>query len=179
MAHIEALIVAMAVEDLGVPEALIREKLPHLLSLPASQSMPELAALAGKDVSVLAEAMKRRPDVGQPLTLFPEVPGVLAGLAGAGYTLVLTTNSPLDALHDRLEEAGILRYFRLVLGTDLANGVTKGPVHIRLAAAELGLAIDELGPVSVLVGDQVGDIALAKEHGMAAIGRASAGSVTA
>jgi phosphoglycolate phosphatase-like HAD superfamily hydrolase len=176
MAHIEALIVAMAVDDLGVPEALIREKLPHLLSLPASQSMPELAALAGKDVSVLAEVMKRRPDVGRPLTLFPEVRGILAGLAGAGYTLVLTTNSMQQALHERLEEAGILRCFRLVLGTDLANGVTKGPVHIRLATAELGLAVDDLGPVSVMVGDQVGDIALAKEHGMAAIGRASAAS---
>ena len=173
MAHIEALIVSIAVEDLGVPEPVIREKLPHLLSLPASQAMPQLAALAGREVGVLDEIMKRRPDSRQPLTLFPEVRDVLAGLASAGYTLVLTTNTPSMGLSERLQAAGVLRFFRLVLGTDLANGTTKGPEHIRLAAAELGLEVSALGNVSVLVGDQEGDMRLAKQFAMLAIGRAS------
>ena len=76
-------------------------------------------------------------------------------------------------LSERLQAAGVLRFFRLVLGTDLANGTTKGPEHVRLAAAELGLEVSDLGSVSVLVGDQEGDMRLAKESGMLAIGRAS------
>lgn len=177
MAHIETLIVSMAVEDLGIPEDVIRGKLSHLLSLPASQAMPELAALAGKDVAVLSELMQRRPDItGQPLVLFPEVREVLAGLAASGYTLVLTTNTPAQGLDERLEAAGILQDFRIVLGTDLAAGTAKGPEHIRLAAAELGLGTKDLASVAIMVGDQEGDMRLAKQFGMPAIGRAKAGS---
>ncbi len=177
MSHIRALITSIAVEDLGIPEDVIRAKLPYLLSRPAHQAMPELAALAGKDVGVLDEIMKRRPDAtAQRLALFPEVKDVLGRLASCGYTLVLTTNTPALGLSDRLQAVGILHCFRIVLGTDLASGVMKGPEHMRLAAAELGLVVGDLGGVSVLVGDQEGDMRLAKEFGMRAIGRAAEAS---
>lgn len=168
MAHIESLIVSMAVDELGMEEDVIRAELPRLLSLPASQSMPMLAELAGKDLGVLDQLMR---GAAPPLTLFPEVPAVLERLA-TRYTLVLSTNTPAQGLDDRLADAGVLNYFRLVLGTDLTSGRVKGPAHIRLAATELGVAQGDLGPASVLIGDQEGDMRLAKEFGMAAVGRA-------
>jgi phosphoglycolate phosphatase len=171
MAHIATLVTSIAVYDLGIPEPVIREKLPHLLSLPAHQAMPQLAALAGKDVGVLEEIMRRRPDdVSPPLTLFPEVPAVLTALADSGYTMVLTTNSPQAGLPERLGDAGIDRFFSIALGTDLATGATKGPEHIRLLAEGLGIPLSDLGGLAVLVGDQEGDMRLAKQFGMAAIG---------
>jgi phosphoglycolate phosphatase-like HAD superfamily hydrolase len=171
MAHIATLVTAIAVNDLGIPEPVIREKLPYLLSLPAHEAMPQLAALAGKNVAVLDEIMRRRPDdIALPLTLFPEVPAVLSALADSGYTMVLSTNSPQAGLAERLRAAGIERFFRIALGTDLATGATKGPEHIRLLAEGLGIPLSDVGGVSVLVGDQEGDMRLAKQLGMAAIG---------
>jgi phosphoglycolate phosphatase len=171
MAHIEALIVSIAVEDLGLTQALIREHLPHLLSLPASEALPRLAALAGKDVGVLQEVVRRRDNARPPLTLFPDVSEVVERLANNGYTLVLTTNSPQDGLRERLEDAGIGRCFRLILGTDWGGGATKGPEHVRMAAAELGVTLDDIAGKAVLIGDQDGDMRLAREFGMLAIGR--------
>ena len=171
MTHVAAIVTSIAVEELGIPETTIREKLPYLLSLPANESMPQLAALGGKDVAFLAAIMKRRPDaVSQPLALFPEVPAALKALADSGYTMVLSTNSPQSGLPERLREAGIERCFRVVLGSDLGTGATKGPEHVRLAADELGIPLSELGGVSILVGDQEGDMRLAKQFDMAAIG---------
>jgi phosphoglycolate phosphatase len=171
MAHVEALVVSIAVEDLGMTEAEIREHLPHLLSLPASQAMPRLAALAGKDESTLEEVMRRRNDTGEALTLFPEAREVVGRIAAAGYTLVLTTNSPQQGLAERLAEAGIGTHFRLALGTDYSGGVAKGPEHVRIAAAELGMTLDAIAGQAVLIGDQEGDMRLAREFGMLAVGR--------
>jgi phosphoglycolate phosphatase len=177
MADIAAIVTSVAVEHLGIPETVIREKLPYLLSLPANEAMPQLAALAGKDVAAIDAVMRARPEaVAPPLTLFPEVPEVLDALASAGYTLVLSTNSPQLGLTERLSDAGIGRRFRFVLGTDLATGATKGPEHIRIVAKELGIPLKELGGISVLVGDQEGDMRLAKQYGMAAIGCARVNS---
>jgi phosphoglycolate phosphatase len=171
MAHVAAIVTSIAIEDLGIPESTIREKLPYLLSLPANESMPQLAALGGKDVAFLAAIMKNRPDAAsQPLSLFPEVPAVLTALVDSGYTMVLSTNSPKSGLPERLRDAGIDRCFRVVLGSDLGTGATKGPEHIRLAADQLGIPLGDLGRVSVLIGDQEGDMRLAKQFGMAAIG---------
>ena len=171
MAHVAAIVTSIAIEDLGIPESTIREKLPYLLSLPANESMPQLAALGGRDVAFLEAIMNSRRDaVSQPLSLFPEVPAVLTALASAGYTIVLSTNSPQAGLAGRLRDAGIERCFRVVLGTDLGTGATKGPEHIRLAAAELGIPLSELGRVAVFVGDQEGDMRLARQFGMAAVG---------
>jgi phosphoglycolate phosphatase-like HAD superfamily hydrolase len=174
MAHIESLVFTMAVNDLGIPEAVIRKKLPHLLSLPASEAMPQLAALAGKDVGVLDAIMRRPESAAQPLTLFPEVRDVLGRLKAAGYSLILTTNSPLAGLHTRLAAAGVLGCFSGVYGTDIAAGVTKGPVHVRLAAADLGVSLAALVDSALMVGDQAGDIRLAAEFGMPAVGRGGA-----
>jgi phosphoglycolate phosphatase-like HAD superfamily hydrolase len=149
----------------------LRRRITDIMHLPPARLVSELSALLGWQVSEfhakIGEIMPRLPP-----TLFPEVPEVLTSLKAAGYTLMLSSNTPENALQERLKTAGIAGDFDFILGTNVAAGITKED-HPRLAAEHLSLTEKDFAAVAVFVGDTPGDMVMAKRAGLLAIGRVS------
>jgi phosphoglycolate phosphatase len=152
-------------------EDVLRRRITDVMHLPPAQLVSELSALVGWQVSEfhakIGEIMPRLPPV-----LFPEVPEVLASLKAAGYTLMMSSNTPENALQKRLETAGIAGRFDCALGTNVSAGITKED-HPRLAAELLSLSEKDFAAIAVFVGDTPGDMVMAKRAGLLAIGRVS------
>jgi 2-haloacid dehalogenase len=55
---------------------------------------------------------------GVPMPAYPEAPGALDVLAGAGFALAVLTNSPTDVAEAGLRAAGLRERFAHVVGTD-------------------------------------------------------------
>ncbi len=146
----------------------------ELLRLPPRemvQAFMELSGWPGPRVqSAFTDVVQRLP-----AAVFPEVPGVLAELKEAGYVLVVSSTTPAEAIDRRLAAAGLTSSIDLALGLNVPAGITKEE-HPRLAAERLGLTAAELARWGTFVGDQPGDMVLARRQGMLAIGRSTAGN---
>lgn len=84
-----------------------------------------------------------------------------------GFTLFISTGSETPKTKERLEKAGLLKYFTLVFGS---SEIEKGPEHIERFAAHSHLSREEFAQRSFFLGDGPGDMKLAKHCKMRALG---------
>lgn len=99
-------------------------------------------------------------------TLFFEAQRVLANLHNRGLQLFLTSGTRTDILQRRIETARI-DFFAVIMGSEV---IPKGLEHIDVFARAAGTAKDDFCAKAFLVGDGPGDMKLAKNAGIYAIG---------
>lgn len=102
--------------------------------------------------------------------LLPGATDVVRALAEAGYTLVVSSGSTPGVVAQRMEQAGLAGYFRLLLGSDYESaGMAKGPDHFRAIRRELAVSLSAFRRNSVMVGDGPRDAVIAKQAGIISI----------
>ncbi|MDD3190459.1 MAG: HAD hydrolase-like protein [Candidatus Pacebacteria bacterium] len=84
-----------------------------------------------------------------------------------GFDLFISTGSQTERTKERLEKAGLLKYFSLVYG---CSEIEKGPEHISDFAKFSKVGFGDFTKNSFLLGDGPGDMRLAKSCKMKAIG---------
>ena len=103
---------------------------------------------------------------------FPDVDSGIRQFASLGCTLVVSTNLATPIARYRLQKAQLLGCFRLVLGSEGADGhFSKGPAHFSMIRRELGLATSEFSSSTAFVGDAEYDMEVAAEAGITPVGR--------
>lgn len=96
--------------------------------------------------------------------MFPEVKETLEALKDK--TLVVASNKSRQALVDSLEKLGVAEYFSLVFGGD---DVKNGKPHPEILE-KIFEVIDAKKEESVMIGDSIYDLQLAKNFGIDSIG---------
>jgi 2-haloacid dehalogenase len=99
--------------------------------------------------SELVGAMRRLPP-------HPDVPKALAILREAGYRMIALTNGSTDAVADQIANAGLGEYFEMGLSVDEVGRFKPAPEVYLMAAARLGIEIDEMLMVAAHDWDIVG-----------------------
>lgn len=99
--------------------------------------------------------------------LFPKAEELLKLFKTRGYKVFITSGSGTGQMMKRLYEAGIFPYVDCLLGFDIYK---KGPKHLEMLAEKEGLSLKEFASQSVYFGDGPGDMRLAKNAGLFAIG---------
>lgn len=84
-----------------------------------------------------------------------------------GFKLFISTGSQTEKTKERLEKAGLLKYFSVVYGS---SEIEKGPEHIRDFAKFSNISLGDFAKNSFFLGDGPGDIKLAKTCNMKAVG---------
>jgi phosphoglycolate phosphatase len=99
--------------------------------------------------------------------LFPKAEALLKVFKTKDYKVFITSGSGTGPMMKRLYEAGIFPYVDCLLGFDIYK---KGPKHIEMLAEKEGLSLKQFASQSVYFGDGPGDMRLAKNAGLFAIG---------
>lgn len=173
-------ILELAEAEYGVSPEELRPKLPGLLRLSPHELGQAWWRAMGKDPAVLTDVeqsefsrkFSARLLADQP-PLFPEVPAVLDSLHKRGFTLILSSNAPSEAIKERARSAKIGGFFRLLLGTEILSGGASKTDHPHLAAERLSMTPEDFAGSAVYVGDTAGDMRVARRAGMVGIGRLS------
>lgn len=84
-----------------------------------------------------------------------------------GFQLFISTGSETRKTEERLEKAGLLKYFTLVFGS---SEIEKGPEHIKSFARHSNVSLEDFARKSFLLGDGPADMRLAKACKMRALG---------
>ncbi|WP_048128175.1 HAD family hydrolase [Methanosarcina sp. WH1] len=100
-------------------------------------------------------------------SLFPKTEALLKLFKTKGYRVFITSGSGTGPMMKRLYEVGIFPYIDCLLGFDIYK---KGPKHIEMLAEKEGLSLKQFALQSVYFGDGPGDMQLAKNAGLFAIG---------
>ena len=100
-------------------------------------------------------------------SLFPKAEALLKLFKTKGYKVFITSGSGTGPMMKRLYEVGIFPYIDCLLGFDIYK---KGPKHIEMLAEKEGLSLNQFALQSVYFGDGPGDMRLAKNAGLFAIG---------
>lgn len=100
-------------------------------------------------------------------SMFPKAEELLKLFKAKGYKVFITSGSGTGPMMKRLYEAGIFPYIDCLLGFDIYK---KGPKHIEMLAEKEGLSLKQFALQSVYFGDGPGDMRLAKNAGLLAIG---------
>jgi 2-haloacid dehalogenase len=90
------------------------------------------------------------------LPAHPEVPGALLRPRQAGMRLAALTNSTEQVARARLEYAGLLDAFELVLSADIVRRLKPAPEPYRMAAGRLGVALGQARLVAAHAWDVAG-----------------------
>ena len=104
---------------------------------------------------------------GQTYSLFPRVDILLKLFKTKGYKVFITSGSGTGPMMKRLHEVGIFPYIDCLLGFDIYK---KGLKHIEMLAEKESLSLKQFTSQSVYLGDGPGDMRLAKNAGIFAIG---------
>lgn len=107
--------------------------------------------------------LRDAPDFDEPL--FPGTQDVLRGLDAAGVMMGVATGKGMRGLKVVLEKHGLAGHF-VTLQTADGNPGKPHPEMLRRAMAETGAAADE----TLLVGDTVFDVEMARNAGVRAVG---------
>jgi phosphoglycolate phosphatase-like HAD superfamily hydrolase len=106
--------------------------------------------------------------------LFLDVLPALQKLWKAGYVLVVCSGNAPDIVERRLSQTGIKPFFNLWLGTDPAQGLSKGEDHFKILRQQLSLSQEQFQRNSLSVGDAQHDIQVARSAGIVSVGRINA-----
>jgi phosphoglycolate phosphatase len=99
--------------------------------------------------------------LGHQTRLFPGMVDGLARLAAMGFPLAVITNKATRFVRPHLVQAGIERYFSVVIGGDDLPTKKPDPGPLRHAAAVLNVPTDRL----LMVGDSANDVEAARAAG--------------
>ena len=88
-----------------------------------------------------------------------DVPRSLERLAAAGFRLATLTNSLESVVEAQLASAGIRHHFERALSADAARRLKPAPEPYRMAAAELGIPVEETCLVAAHAWDVAGALA--------------------
>ncbi|HWR26090.1 MAG TPA: HAD family phosphatase [Methanosarcina sp.] len=99
--------------------------------------------------------------------LFPGAEALLQLFKTRGYKVFVTSGSGTGPMLKRLYEVGVFPYIDFLIGFDIYK---KGLKHIEMLAEKEGLSLKQFASQSVYFGDGPGDMRLAKEAGIFAIG---------
>lgn len=99
--------------------------------------------------------------------LFPKVKELLKLFKTKGYKVFITSGSGTGPMMKRLYEVGLFPYIDCLIGFDIYK---KGLKHIEMLAEREGLSLKQLASQAVYFGDGPGDMRLAKDAGIFAIG---------
>ena len=156
-------------DRLGGDEPERRDLVLQLIQLPPREMFQAFAELTGCQVAeIQSKAMTLTARL--PTRLFPEVSAVRSSLKQSGCLIVISSNNPDVTFGDRLAGVGLTHHCDLALVTDRENGITKED-HPRIAAERLGMLPEDLAATALFVGDLPGDMQLARNAGLLAIGR--------
>lgn len=97
--------------------------------------------------------------------LLPDVPAVLARLAGEGHAMAVASNKPADFSRRILEAKGVARYFFAIAGPDRTTPPKPHPGMLLRILAESGARPDQ----TVVVGDMEIDAEFARAAGCASV----------
>jgi len=122
--------------------------------------------LLDKDRTALRDGMRQLPP-------HPEVREALERLRAAGFRLVTLTNSTLEAGEAQLANAGLREFLEQTLSADSVRRLKPAPEPYRMAAARMGVTVQEIR----LVAAHAWDIAGALNAGCAAAFVARPGQV--
>jgi phosphoglycolate phosphatase len=100
-------------------------------------------------------------------SLFPGAEELLKLFKTKGFKIFVTSGSGTGPMLKRLYEVGVFQYIDFLIGFDIYK---KGLKHIEMLAEKEGLSLKELALQSVYFGDGPGDMRLAREAGIFAIG---------
>ena len=100
-------------------------------------------------------------------SLFPGAEELLKLFETKGYKVFITSGSGTGPMLKRLYEVGVFPYIDFLFGFDIYK---KGLKHIQMLAEKVGLSLKQFALQSVYFGDGPGDMRLAKEAGIFAIG---------
>jgi phosphoglycolate phosphatase-like HAD superfamily hydrolase len=100
-------------------------------------------------------------------SLFPGAEELLKLFKTRGFRVFVTSGSGTGPMLKRLYEVGVFPYIDFLIGFDIYK---KGLKHIEMLAEKESLSLKELALQSVYFGDGPGDMRLAKEAGIFAIG---------
>lgn len=100
-------------------------------------------------------------------SLFPGVEDLLKLFETKGYKVFITSGSGTGPMLKRLYEVGVFPHIDFLIGFDIYK---KGLKHIQMLAEKVGLSLEQFALQSVYFGDGPGDMRLAKEAGIFAIG---------
>lgn len=95
--------------------------------------------------------------------LYPGVRETLQALRSAGWRLGVVTNKPGPVTRPILEGLGVLEYFGAVVGGGDCAALKPDPAPLRLAAAQMGAALDA---EDWMVGDHVADLVAGRRAGI-------------
>lgn len=97
--------------------------------------------LTAEDRSAIASTMTGLPT-------HQDVPPNLARLSEAGFRIAALTNSPQQAAEDQLTAAGIAGHFEQIMSVAPTARFKPAPEVYRMAAANLGIELDEMTMVA-------------------------------
>jgi len=100
-------------------------------------------------------------------SLFPAAEELLKLFKLKGYKVFITSGSGTGPMLKRLYEVGVFPYIDFLIGFDIYK---KGIKHIQMLGEKVGLSLEQFAQQSVYFGDGPGDMRLAKEAGIFAIG---------
>lgn len=100
-------------------------------------------------------------------SLFPSAEELLKLFKNKGYKVFITSGSGTGPMLKRLYEVGVFPYIDCLIGFDIYK---KGLKHIEMLAEKAGLSLKQFASQSVYFGDGPGDMRLAREAGIFAIG---------
>lgn len=101
---------------------------------------------------------------------FPLIEGAREAIENTfekGFTLFISTGSETKKTQERLEKAGLLKFFSLVFGS---SEIDKGPQHIMSFARHSNVSLEDFAKRAFMLGDGPGDMKLAKACDMRAVG---------
>jgi len=86
----------------------------------------------------------------------PDVPEALARLRDDGFRMITLTNGSTDAITDQVANAGIAEFFEATLSVDEVQRFKPAPEVYHMAAARMGVEIDEMLMVAAHDWDIIG-----------------------
>ena len=99
--------------------------------------------------------------------LFPKVEELLHTFKEKGYRVLITSGSSTGAMIKRIYDLGILNNIDFLLGFDTYK---KSRKHMEMLAENENMSLEEFSKQSIYFGDGPGDMQIAKDAGLYAIG---------
>ncbi|MBF0165304.1 MAG: phosphoglycolate phosphatase [Magnetococcales bacterium] len=96
---------------------------------------------------------------------YPEVPEVLAELAGRGFALAVVTNKPERFSRKMLDQLDLARFFTVVIGGDTLPTRKPDPTPLLHALERLNVSLEQ----GIMIGDSETDLEAARRAGMPVI----------
>ena len=161
-------------EDYGIAEAVSRSSYYHMSGHPLGRQFGHV--IEGQGPVDMARVNEHVEDFYARIRqhdppLFPDVLPALQRLWKAGYVLVVCSGNAPDIVERRLSQTGIKPFFNFWLGTDPAQGLSKGEAHFKILRQQLSLSQEQFRCNSLSVGDAQHDIQVARSAGIVSVGR--------